>query len=82
MRERFVMGLGLCFHRYIRCLKPNFTKTPNNYDSEYILEQLNYLGIVDLVKIKQSGYPVNYNFQEFVNKYKILVNFKGKVTIE
>lgn len=73
---------GHKYTRYIRCLKPNFTKTPNNYDSEYILEQLKYLGILDLVQIKQSGYPVHYSFQEFINKFKILIQSREKVTIE
>ena len=61
---------------YIRCLKPNNEKAPFSYDSHLILNQLRYLGMMDIVRIKREGFPVHTSPTEFLGYYWYLVQDK------
>ena len=61
---------------YIRCLKPNNEKAPFSYDSPLILNQLRYLGMMDIVRIKREGFPVHTNPHEFLGYYWYLAQNK------
>lgn len=39
----------------------------------YILEQLNWMGMVQIVEIRQRGFSVRYPHNEFVQKYGRIV---------
>lgn len=39
----------------------------------YILEQLNWMGMVQIVEIRQRGFSVRYPHNEFVTKYGPIV---------
>jgi myosin heavy subunit len=47
------------FIYYIRCIKPNETKTPvmEKFEGGMVLKQLNYSGVLEAVEIRQTGYP-------------------------
>lgn len=40
------------------------------FDMPVVLEQLRYSGMLDTIKIRQSGYPVRMKFQHFVDRYR------------
>ena len=60
-------------NKYIKCIKPNNKKEPNNFEEKVVLEQLNYGGILETIKIKNQGYQIYQLKEEFYNKYKWLI---------
>ena len=59
---------------YVKCINPNNKKMPKNYDRNVISEQMKYLGILELIKLKQKGYNVHITKEDFQNEYKYLIN--------
>ncbi|CAN0301788.1 unnamed protein product, partial [Hapterophycus canaliculatus] len=59
---------------YIRCVKPNEDQLPMcSVAGGYILQQLNWMGMVQIVEIRQRGFSVRYPHNEFVTKYGRIV---------
>lgn len=54
---------------YIRCIKPNIHKEPNNFHGLMSLQQLRYAGVFEAVRIRQTGYPFRYTHQNFLKRY-------------
>ncbi|ETV95393.1 hypothetical protein, variant 1 [Aphanomyces invadans] len=57
---------------FVRCVKPNNLRFPQGWNAELILNQLIYLGVMETVRIRRSGFPVRRTFAEFFEKYKLL----------
>jgi len=54
---------------YVRCVKPNSTKSPGKYDVPLVNAQLMYSGMLDIVRIRKQGFPVHVPAEKFVEKY-------------
>jgi len=52
-------------------------KESNSYDENLVLEQLKYLGMLEIIRIRREGYPIHFLFKDFVNKFKIIGKFKN-----
>uniref|UniRef100_A0A1B6CWZ1 Unconventional myosin-IXb-like n=2 Tax=Clastoptera arizonana TaxID=38151 RepID=A0A1B6CWZ1_9HEMI len=58
---------------FIRCIKSNADKIPNNFDEDTVQRQLRYTGMLETVRIRQAGYNVRLTYDEFIQLYRILL---------
>ncbi len=58
---------------FVRCIKSNGDKIANHFDDVLVLLQLRYTGMLETVRIRQSGYSVRLSFDEFIQHYRILL---------
>nr|XP_016848428.1 PREDICTED: unconventional myosin-X isoform X2 [Anolis carolinensis] len=72
---------------FVRCIKPNMHKMPDQFDQNVVLNQLRYSGMLETVRIRRAGFPVRRPFQDFYKRYKVLMrnltlpeDLKGKCT--
>jgi len=61
-----------CEVHFIRCLKPNIKKSKDYYHGEYILQQINYLGVLESIKIRKEGFPFRKDYKRFLLDYSAL----------
>ncbi|XP_074048123.1 unconventional myosin-XVI [Macrotis lagotis] len=59
---------------FIHCIKPNNSKLPDTFDNFYVSAQLQYIGVLEMVKIIRYGYPVRLSFNDFLSRYKALAD--------
>jgi len=58
---------------YIRCIKPNEEKQAWEYDGQMVLGQLRACGVLETIRISTAGYPTRWSFNEFAERYYLLV---------
>ncbi|XP_068626497.1 myosin-IIIb-like isoform X2 [Battus philenor] len=58
--------------QFVRCLKPNDTRSPKHFDSAKILKQLRYTGVLETIRIRQNGFSHRLTFEEFIKRYGFL----------
>lgn len=50
---------------YIKCIKPNNLKFPGGFSCELVRDQLIYSGVLEVVRIRQEGFPIRKRFRVF-----------------
>ncbi|EPY72955.1 hypothetical protein CB1_060782011 [Camelus ferus] len=58
--------LQRCSPHFVHCIKPNNSKLPDVFDNFYVSAQLQYIGVLEMVKIIRHGYPVRLSFSDFL----------------
>uniref|UniRef100_A0A8C0FE90 Myosin VIIB n=1 Tax=Bubo bubo TaxID=30461 RepID=A0A8C0FE90_BUBBB len=71
--EKLMKILEQCQPYFIRCIKPNDYKKPLLFDRELCIKQLRYSGMMETIQIRKAGYPIRYSFEEFFERYRVLL---------
>jgi myosin heavy subunit len=59
---------------YIRCIKPNLSKTAGSYLAGEVLKQLRYSGMMEAIRIRQEGYALREAHESFYERFSVLLN--------
>ncbi|KAJ7311405.1 hypothetical protein JRQ81_007032 [Phrynocephalus forsythii] len=65
--------LGQSEPYFVKCLRSNAEKLPLRFNDNLVLRQLRYTGMLETVRIRQSGYSCKYSFQDFVAHFHVLL---------
>lgn len=57
---------------YIRCLKPNQSLKPNDFDQAMIADQLRYAGVLEAIRVSRVGYSQRYTHETFLSRYRFI----------
>jgi len=55
---------------YVRCIKPNESKRGGVIEEPMVLNQIQYLGLLENVKVRRAGYAFRMPYDKFLSKYK------------
>ncbi|XP_073685794.1 myosin-IIIb [Garra rufa] len=58
---------------FVRCIKPNRSKQPDQLDSKLVMDQLRYNGLMETIRIRRDGFSWRPTFREFAERYNILL---------
>ncbi|KHN83240.1 Unconventional myosin-Ie [Toxocara canis] len=67
-----VESLTKCAPHYVRCIKPNETKRPLDWDDKRVLHQVEYLGLKENIRVRRAGFAYRRTFERFIYRYAIL----------
>lgn len=67
-----VQTLMKCTPHYIRCIKPNETKRPRDWEENRVKHQVEYLGLRENIRVRRAGYAYRRVFNKFLQRYAIL----------
>lgn len=55
--------------QFVRCIKPNDTRSPRLFDPIKVIRQLRYTGVLETIRIRQHGFSHRIPFAEFLKRY-------------
>ncbi|KAL8177767.1 UNVERIFIED_CONTAM: Unconventional myosin-If [Gekko kuhli] len=70
--NNLVNTLMKCTPHYIRCIKPNETKRPRDWEESRVKHQVEYLGLKENIRVRRAGFAYRRLFQKFLQRYAIL----------
>uniref|UniRef100_W5U6H9 Unconventional myosin-VIIa n=1 Tax=Ictalurus punctatus TaxID=7998 RepID=W5U6H9_ICTPU len=71
--DTLMKALSLCQPFFIRCFKPNDNKLSMVFDRDLCMQQLRYSGVLETIKVRKLGYPIQHKFKEFLGRYRVLL---------
>ncbi|XP_078034391.1 myosin-IIIb isoform X2 [Augochlora pura] len=58
--------------QFVRCIKPNDSRSPRFFDKEKVVKQLRYTGVLETIRIRQNGFSHRIPFNDFLKRYCFL----------
>ncbi|XP_047435965.1 unconventional myosin-IXAa isoform X3 [Mugil cephalus] len=71
--NKLMETLGQSEPYFVKCIRSNAEKLPLRFNDNLVLRQLRYTGMLETVRIRQSGYNIKYSFKDFVHHYNVLL---------
>uniref|UniRef100_A0A8C5EZW0 Myosin IXA n=1 Tax=Gopherus evgoodei TaxID=1825980 RepID=A0A8C5EZW0_9SAUR len=72
--NKLMETLGQAEPYFVKCIRSNAEKLPLRFSDSLVLRQLRYTGMLETVRIRQSGYSCKYSFQDFVDHFHVLLS--------
>uniref|UniRef100_A0A8C1L5R9 Myosin XVI n=1 Tax=Cyprinus carpio TaxID=7962 RepID=A0A8C1L5R9_CYPCA len=66
--------LQACTPHFVQCVRPNNAGKPDVFDSFHVSSHLQYVGVLEMVRMIRYGYPVRLSFTSFLSRYRELVD--------
>ncbi|KAI1230495.1 Unconventional myosin-If, partial [Lamprotornis superbus] len=63
-----VNTLMKCTPHYIRCIKPNETKKPRDWEESRVKHQVEYLGLKENIRVRRAGFAYRRLFHKFLQR--------------
>ncbi|XP_057213725.1 unconventional myosin-Id [Triplophysa rosa] len=60
---------------YVRCIKPNEVKSPLLFEPERCKHQVEYLGLLENVRVRRAGFANRQTYPRFLQRYKMISEF-------
>ena len=67
-----VTTLKKCTPHYIRCVKPNDTRSALGFVDERVTHQVKYLGLLENVRVRRAGFSYRQHFDKFLKRFKYI----------
>lgn len=67
-----VQTLMKCTPHYIRCIKPNETKRPRDWEENRVKHQVEYLGLRENIRVRRAGYAYRRPFRKFLQRSEVM----------
>ncbi|KAJ8350779.1 hypothetical protein SKAU_G00259090 [Synaphobranchus kaupii] len=64
--------LRACTPHFVQCVKPNGANRPESFDRTRVSTQLQYVGVLEMVRMIRYGYPIRLPFAGFLARYREL----------
>jgi hypothetical protein len=70
--DSLVKALMECNPHYVRCIKSNEKKKPMMIDDERVKHQIQYLGLMENIKVRRAGYAYRAEYHRFLDRFKLI----------
>ncbi|XP_069382296.1 unconventional myosin-IXAa isoform X3 [Paralichthys olivaceus] len=80
--NKLMETLGQSEPYFVKCIRSNAEKLPLRFNDNLVLRQLRYTGMLETVRIRQSGYNIKYSFKDFVHHFCVLLPESTSATRE
>ncbi|XP_034535502.1 unconventional myosin-IXAa [Notolabrus celidotus] len=80
--NKLMETLGQSEPYFVKCIRSNAEKLPLRFNDNLVLRQLRYTGMLETVRIRQSGYNIKYSFKDFVHHFSVLLPSGTRATRE
>ena len=75
--SRLIQTIEVTSLQFVRCVKSNEQKKPFYFNNTKVYKQLQYLGVLDSIRIRHDGFSYQKPYQEFFEYYVIVVPAGG-----
>lgn len=74
--SKLMATLNVTTPHYVRCIKPNDTKSAFDYNPQRAVQQLRACGVLETIRISAAGFPSRWCYIDFFYRYRVLCKFK------
>ncbi|CAJ1395531.1 unnamed protein product [Effrenium voratum] len=65
--------IGQTGTQYVRCIKPNQTKSAAEVNNDMVVDQLRCAGVIEAIRISRAGFPARMPLKDFSQRFHLLV---------